>query len=277
MELNDKITELLDLSISQSLTKTNLQAKCQEFQEALRALYEKKPIKPDDISLENIVSRLSTLEQKDELKSNELTSLKKENSSLKKRVKHLEEDLDFAEGRFIDVEKAVHGVEQYTRRENFEISGIPSGVPDDQLKASVIKIVNTITDRSDDRPETSPITEKDIHACHRLKEENGEASVIVRMVNRENTISVLKAKKKLPDMSEGLGFQKKLYINENLCNNNRLLYEEARKLKKNGHITSCWTFNGIVHVRLRETDTRGKRILHFSDFENHFTSTQLGW
>ena len=163
-------------------------------------------------------------------------------------------------------------VEQYTRRENFEISGIPLDLPQNELKAKVIAIANTITERTDD-----PITSKDIHACHRLKEDNGQASVIVRMVNREDTIAILKSKKKLPDKSTGLGFQEKLYINENLCSGTKDIFSEVRNLKKKGLISSCWTFNGIVHFKKKVTDRFGKKIFHLADLENHFTLTQLGW
>ena len=71
--------------------------------------------------------------------------------------------------------------------------------------------------------------------------------------------------------------KQKLYINENLCSGTLDIYSVARKLKKKNLISSCWTFNGVVHIKKRESDHKGKKIFHLADFENHFTFYQLGW
>ena len=271
---DQQIRELLEVPIA-TLNKPVLLEKCQEFQKALKRLHDQKSQPSPESNLDEVIKRLCALEKNDVANSNEIAALKRENSTLKKRVKDLEKDLDDNENRFIEIEKSVTGVEQYTRRENFEISGIPLNVKPEELKNKVIDIVNSITDRTED--DDNLITPKDIHACHRLKEENGKANVIIRMVNREDTISILKAKKKLPPKSEDFGYTDKLYINENLCSNNKTMYEEARKLKKNGLIHSYWTFNGVVHIKKNEREQYGKKILHLADFEDHFTLSQLGW
>ena len=116
------------------------------------------------------------------------------------------------------------------------MSGIPHNVTDAELEDKVVGIINTITERTDD----AAITSKDIHTCHRLKKEEGEenAKVIVRMVNRKYTVDVLKNKKKLRDNSTG--FQN-LFINENLCNDNKTIFDQARNLKKKKLIHACST------------------------------------
>ena len=271
---DDVFTNLLSVSIT-SLNKPDLVAKCKEFQDAIKHLLEEKKQPEPSISgqqITGILERLTSLEQSEAVNARNIKVLQTENICLKKRVSELEGFADDVDSRFVDIEKSVIAVEQYTRRENFEISGIPLDLPHNELKAKVIAIANTITERTDD-----PITPKDIHACHRLKEDNGQASVIVRMVNREDTISILKSKKKLPDKSGGLGFQEKLYINENLCSGTKDIFSEVRKLKKKGVISSCWTFNGIVHFKKKDTDRFGKKIFHLADLENHFTLAQLGW
>ena len=196
-----------------TLKKTDLQVKLKEFQDVLRQVHDEMnhhQSDPDD-RITNILSRLTSLEDKGKSNTRQIESLKKENIALKKKIVELESHLDDAEDRFVEIEKAVTSVEQYTRRENFEISGIPTNIPHDQLKEKVLNIANTILERIN----SDPLTPKDLHACHRLKEENGQASVIVRMVNREDTVAILKAKKKLPEKSNELGFQEKLYVNEN--------------------------------------------------------------
>jgi hypothetical protein len=96
------------------------------------------------------------------------------------------------------------------------------------------------------------------------------------MVNRKDTIEVLKKKKKLADKSEELNSDS-LYISENLCSDNKEMLELARRLKRKGKLSSCWTFNGVVHVKLKETDRFGKKIFHMSQFEKFFSPKDLGW
>ena len=269
---DNNIESLLSLNIEQ-LNKPDLKLKIKDMQDFLRKLYEEKTDSNIQNSVvENILKRLDVLESNETKSSETIKKLQEENKSLRKRVEDLEVTVDDNELRFIDVEKSVLGVEQYSRRENFEIAGIPTNVPQHELKDKVIQIANTICER------TQPITASDIHACHRLKEENGQASVIVRMVNREDTVNILKSKKTLPEKSTtDLGYQNKLFINENLCAGTKDIYLIARQLKKDKHVSSCWTFNGVVHVKKRESDQKGKKIFHLADFEKHFTLSQLGW
>ena len=171
---------------------------------------------------------------------------------MKSKLKYINKDIDDIDDRFINLEKSVTQVEQYTRRENFEITGVPENIPQEQLEAKVFEIVNDITEKD----ERTMLTSKDIHACHRLRKEKDEngARVIVRIVNRKNNIDILKNKKKLMDKSETLG---QLYINENLCQENKNILEVARQLKKDKQIHSCWSYNGIIHIKIKERDYRG--------------------
>ena len=274
MEINNDVIEsLLSTSIA-SMNKPDLQTKCKEFQDALKALYDEKvnSSSQQNAALDGILDRLSALEKKENDNSDAITKLRYENKTLRNRIQELEGYMEDVDSRIVDAEKAVTSVEQYTRRENFEIAGIPTNIPHDQLKQRVIDIANSICERS------APITARDIHACHRLKEDNGQAAVIVRMVNREDTVNILKSKKKLPEKStSNLGYQQKLFINENLCNGTKDIYSVARELKKKKLINSCWTFNGVVHFKKRESDPKGKKVFHLSEFENYFTLSQLGW
>ena len=69
--------------------------------------------------------------------------LQEENAKLRSRVEVLEN-------------KFSH-LEQYGRRNNTEVSGIPDLLDDNELECSVIKIMKTIDVEVDDR---------DIEACH---------------------------------------------------------------------------------------------------------------
>ena len=272
------IQDLISENIA-NLTKPVLLAKAQELQKTLKDITERAASTTNNnVGFENILLRLQMLESQQLSSTTEIDRLKKENKSLKKRVHQLEEDheegMDYVEDKLIELEKAVSSCEQYTRRENFEISGIPENVSDQDLQEKVLEIVNTVTEREDDQV----ILPKDVHACHRLKKEPSEETpkVIVRMVNRQHTIDVLKNKKKTTEKQDRLQ-NDKLFISENLCNTNKLLLEEAKKLRKNGHLKRCWTFNGVVHIKIKDSDPKGKKIFHLSDFEKFFTASDLGW
>ena len=244
------IETLLNLKFD-GLNKPDLKEKAQELQTALKEIAERSSstTNTSNVGIENILLRLQLVENRQLSSTTELERLQKENKSLKKRVAHLErqteKDMDYVEDRFYDIEKAVANCKQYTRRENFEVSGIPDDVPDEILEEKVLDIVNIVTGRTDDNPLRTPLLPTDIHACHRLKKAQGEdvPKVIVRMVNRKNTIEVLKNKKLVLEKQDKLN-NPNLFINENLCTSNKNLLEEARRLKKNGLIKRCWTFNG---------------------------------
>ena len=94
------ITDLLAVNLSSLKNKPDLQSKLKEFQDALKLLHDemKKPVEPND-QLTNILSRISSLESKEESNARQIRSLTTENTSLKKRIDELENHLDDAESR----------------------------------------------------------------------------------------------------------------------------------------------------------------------------------
>lgn len=274
----DTINDLLQLNFA-SMNKPDLLKHGKAIQDALREIHDRSRNAETNVAgMENILLRLQMLENKQTSAASDIEKLQRENRSLKARVKELENEADSAaeqtEERLVDLETAVTTLDQYIRRENFEISGISSDVSEEDLETKVLQIVNSVTERREDKL----IVPKDIHACHRLKKESHEQHprVIVRMVNRKDTWDILTNKKKLADKSEELNSDS-LYINENLCNNNKEMLEVARRMKKKGKVSSCWTFNGVVHIKLKQTDRYGKKILHVSQFEEYFSPKELGW
>ena len=59
------------------------------------------------------------------------------------------------------MEKDIIVLQQYIRRNNVEICGIPNSVPDKDLEKKVIEIASTLNVR---------LSPGDIEACHRLKD-----------------------------------------------------------------------------------------------------------
>ena len=259
--------ELLDINLN-NLNKNILQVKAKEIQDALRSALEED----QNPNLNLVMHRLEQLEKKHLENHEEITQLKKENKKLKARLNDVELDLDDAAEKFIELEKTTTKLDQYTRRENLGISGIPDNLPDDDLEDKALQILNTITGR--DGP--TSIKSKHIQAVHRLKKEKDDqnSKVIVRLTSRKHAFDVFKNKKKL--QNDGFGF-KDTFINENLGPETKAIFDVARSLKKKKLIFSCWTFNGVVHFKKKENDTRGTKVFHISEFKNYFSLNNLGW
>ena len=141
-------------------------------------------------------------------------ALKEKNFRLQQKVQHLEKKLS-------DIEIAENKLEQYTRRNNIEIQGIPSSVHDNLLEDKVIDIFSQLN---------ITISKSDIEDCHRLGKANPK-NTIVRFVNRKFCNDALEKNKQLMSLNKTeMGFKPdiSLYISENLTPFNQRLAWQCR-------------------------------------------------
>ena len=162
------------------------------------------------------------------------------------RMDVLEENNKLLQNKIYDVEVKSASNDQYSRRNNFEIAGIPENINHDKLESTVCNLLNKLNIK---------VGWNDIEACHRLKNHPRSidpAKTIVRFVNRKHTLMALSKKKVSKDIDFGdiLGDSNKIFISENLCPSYREIYDAAYKLLKNGVIKHLWSFKGVVHIRL---------------------------
>ena len=103
--------------------------------------------------------------------------------------------------------------EQYSRRENLIISGIPEIVSQDALEPKVLQILETIG---------LSITLYEIAACHRLKKHKSSfpAHTIVRFTNRKAVEFCLTNRERLIRNKQKLKMNLRFY--ENLCESNEM-------------------------------------------------------
>ena len=136
-----------------------------------------KVIMDSDISnLCNQISKLndtiSQLHSTNE-KISDLTVVKNVNAKLEERI--------------ISLEKSQAKSEQYSRRNNIELSGIPNDIPEDNLD----KVVTDICYDSD-----LEIKPKDIEECHRLPasrySRDSNKRVLVKFMNRKHLEGIFK-------------------------------------------------------------------------------------
>ena len=76
---------------------------------------------------------------------------------------------------------------------------------------------------------------------------------IVRFVNRKYCKKALINRKKLANINSEMKYNfsknNKIFINENLTRTNESIAFCSRKLKQNRQIHSCYTRDGIVHIK----------------------------
>ena len=103
-------------------------------------------------------------------------SLKQDNSQLRSKVEVLEKKLN-------DQQFYISSIDQYSRRNNIEIQGIPETIKDEELESKVIDIFSALN---------ISISNKDMEDCPRLGKDG--TNIIVRFVNRKHCYEALSKK-----------------------------------------------------------------------------------
>ena len=107
-----------------------------------------------------------------------IQSLKNAVSSLQNRVNKLESQV-----RLLEVALINNEIDQYSRRNNIVIQGIPHSVKYKDLEDKVINVIDKVNVK---------VPKNDIEAWYRL---GGSRKTIVRFVNRNHSFEALKNKK----------------------------------------------------------------------------------
>ena len=111
-----------------------------------------------------------------------IKNLQVENERLRKKI-------NFLENKILTLESEHNSLEQYGRRNNIEITGIPDSVPDQNLEEKVVDILNKITVN---------VSPKDIETCHcKGVSKNSSKKTIVRFINRKHAKKVFLSRKNL--------------------------------------------------------------------------------
>ena len=200
-----------------------------------------------DEAIGNIDVRFDDL-KKDllEIKENIIQRLLKENDRLNKKV-------DYLQDRIKNIETDTYAHQQYGRRNNIEINGIPDKAPDEALESKFIDILSTIDVN---------VNKNKIEACHRLPNKTNKNKVtIVRFISRKKCEKALANKKKL---------RKNIFINENLCPYYKWIAWRCRQLKRANLIAYTWVAGGIGHMKKHIDDFCPVKIKHELDLIENF-------
>ena len=122
------------------------------------------------------------------------------------------------------IESSHDALEQYGRRNNLVISGIPDSVQDSELESTVTSILSDIDVNVESR---------EVEECHRIgKSNNGSKKTIIRLVNRKYCKKALLNRKQLEIIDLKKHHLIRIFINENLTIKNEHLAFNCRQLKK---------------------------------------------
>ena len=231
-------------------------ASSEELLNDLESLANSTPDKNMFESLINLVKKV--VSENLELKS-KVSKLEKAKVSSDKRLNH-------QYNRIVELETDLGKLNQYGRRNNIEVAGIPENVQQDQLENKVIEIMSAID---------VDIKPTDIEACHRIGRvdrvngSNGPRRTIIRFVNRKKCENIFRNKKKLANVDKNKLRVGKIYVNHSLCGMYRTIWWNCKKLHAAGRIHSFWVSGGIVRIKLRE-DSNSIPIVHQEDLRLEF-------
>ena len=198
----------------------------------------------------------------------ENASLKAESANLNKRLNDQHKKIESIQNQCkfmqIEYETDINRLEQYGRRSNVELAGIPDDVTDGDLERKVIDILSEIDVK---------VAPHEIEACHRLfqgRNVKGPKRTIVRFVNRKTCDRIFRNKHKMKNLNKKkLNLTGNIYVNYSLCRDYRRLWYHARMLHNDGHIAKFWVSGGTVKIAMA-LDSSPISILHKSKLEELF-------
>lgn len=179
-------------------------------------------------------------------KSNKLIEeIKKENAEVKHQNSLILLENEQLRDSVCDLREKVRTLEQYSRRANLEISGIPETANEDTLGLlqDIGKSIGQV------------LVERDITAAHRVPsfKKNRSPSLVVQFLyraQRDAWISSYRKKKTLTANEVNRVFpMDRVYINEHLSPDNKQFLSQVKKRAKELNIKYVWSREGKCYVR----------------------------
>ena len=154
-------------------------------------------------------------------------------------------------------------LEQYGRRNNLKIKGIPDSVPQKYLENKVVDILNAIGVN---------VSNDDSEDCHRIGKSQNNSKKQLLHSPTEKLLKTLYNRKKLKTINKAALLMEKAmpFLNKNLSEENNNIAFLCRKLKQEGMIVITYSVIGIFAYHATKLVMEGsKRFLfeHFSDFD----------
>lgn len=196
-------------------------------------------------ALEGIITTVDAIEKSVQTMSDKydevMNQMKKQNTDidgLRTRVKKLEERA--AEQEIDKLKQDMNDLDQYSRRLNLEIHGLPQ-----QMNENILEKLNILANDL----ELPRLSESDIEAAHRLPIRTGKdevdkpAPILVRFSSRLTRDNWLK---KRTDLRKA---KSKIFFNENLTAQNKKLFWQIRCKAREMNYQFSWIKDGKMFMR----------------------------
>lgn len=212
-----------------------------------------------DVAANGLSDRVKALEE--EFKATQARTWHNQKSieSLKEDTDELSTNVaDYLAGfqkELIRLDSDIIMTNQYNRRENLIIDGIPETVKQNQLELACVDIIRKLGFQGS-------LGSYEIVGCHRLKrvDPNAPRPTIIRFFNRKISEFCKKNRSRLNNQR----FAWKLSFREDLNKANEDVLTKAETLLKDGFITKLYTANGFVKI-VTGPNEKPVRISHISE------------
>lgn len=190
--------------------------------------------------------------------------LKGEMASLRAEVTELKKQVCMRDVRIQTLETSLEELEQYQRRNNIRISGIPEAVGEDtdNLVVKLAQALGCDLD-TDDIDRSHRVGSRDLQGDPR-----GPRPILVKFVSYKSKRALTLVRKELknkkgnniyPDLKWGksqVQGQGKIFINDDLTATRAKVAKEARDKKKNGDVQDTWVRDGMIFVKKNDNIIR---------------------
>ena len=172
--------------------------------------------------------------------------------------KKVDDYVQLLEKVIIRTETEVVVTNQYNRRENLIIDGIPDNIPQKNLEVVCVDLIRELGF-------VGRLGSYEIIGCHRLKKKANDVTtpVIIRFFNRKITEFCMKNRRKLRYTRSTWN----LSFREDLCDANLTILEQCEQMKSDGILAKVYTHNGFVKVAKTLRD-RPVRVNHIDELRN---------
>ena len=172
--------------------------------------------------LEGLNERIASLESKNESLVKENDSLRTENMLLREKVEELEFTTD--------------NLEQYSRRNNLRLSGIPETPTNSNTDKVILDLCKDLG---------ISLSESDIDRSHRVGRPNGPKprQIIVKFTSYRARQKLFKERTQLKKS------HRNVYVNEDLTKKRNKLFYDARQLLRRSLVDGAWSSDGVIMVK----------------------------
>lgn len=201
--------------------------------------------------MQEIKSSMDVMNKTFEQLRTDVHNVHRELSEMKHQQAGIIGDVRQLQGEVKGMRQEIIELKQYSRRNNLEIRNVPMSA-DESLPDMMHKLATSLK---------MELRTEDIDVVHRVPTKNkAEQNIVVRFTSTAVRDKMIKHAKKERLSTCTLGFQNNepIYINEHLCQENKILLAKARQMRREKNWKYVWVSQ--TKILMRKTDN--SRVLH---------------